>query len=111
MKITTRAQRSQDAQVNWDDVFPPTNIHVTLDANSGDPVKLLIHELLHVVLYDMIVGRLDATLEEVIIIAYEKYIYDYAQASPKRLARWNRLVARRTDESNPDLPYEEQVAR
>ena len=111
MKITTGPQRNQDAQVNWDDVFPPTNIHVALDANSGDPVKLLIHELLHVVLYDMFVGRLDETLEEVIIVAYEKYIYDYVQAKPSRLAKWNRLVARRTDETNPDIPYEEQVSR
>lgn len=111
MKFSAGPQRSQDAHIQWDDVFPPTNIRIAIDANAGDPVKLALHELLHLVLYDMHVGRLDETLEEVMIIAYENYIYAYIEASPKRKAEWVRVITKRIDDTTEHLSYEEQVKR
>lgn len=84
--------RAQEALVSWDELFPPTNIRIKVDANAGQHVSSVVHELLHVVFYETFLGRIGATLEEVCIVALEHYISDYIKKSPARLAKWTHLI-------------------
>lgn len=80
------------AQAIWEEAFPPTNIRLKIDANQDLHLSSVIHELLHIVFCGMVTGYLDSELEEVCIVALEKYVYDYITASPQRESRWNRLI-------------------
>lgn len=84
--------RTQDALVEWDELFPPTNIRVKVDANAGQYIASVVHELLHVILYETFLGRVGATLEEVCIVALEHYITAYIMKSPARVAKWTALI-------------------
>jgi len=88
----------------WDEVFPPTNIRIRVDANSGDDIKFVIHELLHVIFHPIFVGRVDDTLEEVCIIALDTYMHEYVDKSPERLTHWRRLVTKKLEEGMVDVP-------
>lgn len=97
--------------VLWDDIFPPTNIRIKIDANDGEHVKKVVHELLHVMLYDLWVGRLDATLDEVLIDAMTTDMYLYVNKSKTRLALWLDLIDEKLKEDTVPVPYEERMAR
>lgn len=84
--------------MEWDEVFPPTNIRIKVDANNGDHVSSVIHELLHVVFYDMLYGRLDAKLDEVVILALERDTYEYVKKVPSRYLIWDQLINRKLSE-------------
>lgn len=84
--------------MEWDEVFPPTNIRIKVDANNGDHVSSVIHELLHVVFYDMLYGRLDAKLDEVVILALERDTYEYVKKVPGRYLIWDQLINRKLSE-------------
>lgn len=97
--------------VSWEELHPPTDIYIRVNANAGDAVQFVIHELLHVVMFPMIVGRLDDTLEEVLIVAYELYMFEYVKKSPKRLSVWNSIIQQKMNEGKTDIPLEKQVDR
>lgn len=78
--------------MTWKELFPPTEIKIKVDANAGQHVASVVHELLHVILYEMFLGRLGATLEEVCVVALEQYINAYIMKSPARLAKWTALI-------------------
>lgn len=84
--------RQADALVTWDELFPPTNIRIKVDANAGQHIASVVHELLHVTLYETFLGRLGATLEEVCVVALENYLNAYIMKSPARIARWTALI-------------------
>ena len=96
---------------DWDDISPPTNIRIKIDANGGEAVRFVIHELLHVILAPIFVGRLDETLEEVTVVAFDTYMWAYVEKSPERHARWARLIKKKLDEDLKPVPLEEQVNR
>jgi len=95
----------------WDDVMPPTNIRIKVDANGGDDLAVVIHELLHIIFYPLFVGRTDSTLEEVCIVGLEQYMFTYVTKSHERTARWRKLIKKKLDEHLVDVPLEEQVDR
>mgnify|MGYP006266383227 CR=1 FL=1 len=78
--------------MTWDELFPPTNIRIKVDANAGQHISSVVHELLHVILYEMFLGRLGATLEEVCVVSLESYLSGYINKSPERVAKWTRLI-------------------
>lgn len=114
-QVTLRqtAMRAQAGHSDWDDVFPPSNIKIRVDANSGDPVEITIHELVHVVLHPMTLGHVDSTLDEVIVDAVTMYIFTYVQKNPSRLKTWTALIKRKLKESDDTVPvpYDEFVKR
>jgi len=63
-----------------------------VDANAGQHIASVVHELLHVTLYETFLGRLGATLEEVCIVALENYLNAYIMKSPVRVAKWTALI-------------------
>lgn len=79
----------------WDDICPPTNIQISIDANSGDHTSSVIHELLHIILYPCYVGRLDDELIEVQILGMEQFMYNYVKKSPKRVSTWSGLIQKK----------------
>lgn len=101
--------------VKWDEVFPPSSIIIKVDANTGEPLESIVHELLHVVLYPMTLGHLDATLDEIVVIAMTSYMYEFILKNPARLKQWNALVKRKLKESdivlNVQVPFDKQVKR
>jgi len=94
--------------------FPPSKIIIMVDGNTSDTIRHVLHELLHVVFSELSLGKLDDTLEEVLIVAFDHYIHDYVQASKPRRLKWEALIAQKLKESEAllaDVPLEEQVAR
>lgn len=98
-------------RVEWDQLFPPTNIRIKVDGNRADHVNYVIHELLHVILLPIIIGQLDDTLEEVVVCSLDTYMYQYVKKSPKRFALWNDTINQKLTEGKPDTPLETLVDR
>jgi len=85
-----------------------------VDGNTSDTLRHVLHELLHVVFSELVLGKLDDTLEEVLIVAFDHYLHDYVQASKPRRLKWEALIAQKLKESESlldDVPLEEQVVR
>jgi hypothetical protein len=103
------------ANVEYDpDYWPPYDVTVTVDANNGNLVQYVIHELLHVVFGPLIAGSMDETLEEVVIVALEAYMIEYVKKSKTRYAKWSSLIEKKLAESladAPAIPLEELVDR
>ena len=78
----------------WDDIMPPTNITISVDANENptDHISTVLHELLHVTLFPLYIGRMVDDYAEVMVLAYEKDMYAYVKKSKDRLARWNDII-------------------
>lgn len=94
VKLRYKFMATREGFVDWDDIMPPTNITIFIDANT-DPsnhVSAVLHELLHVALYPCWVGRLSDDYLEVGMLAFEADMYQYVKRSPSRLAKWNTLI-------------------
>src|SRR5678809_263464 len=69
---------AQQGHCEWDDLFPPTNIEIKVDANQQidgiDHIGTTVHELPHVLLMPMCLGWLSDDLEEHVILAMDKVI-------------------------------------
>ena len=99
---------------DFDDFYPPRWIKIEVDANAGDPWLTVLHELIHVVFSELIWGKFDPTLEEVMILAFEHYMQDFIKKSPQRLAKWTKIIDRKIAESEallPDRPLAELAER
>ena len=59
----------------------------------------------------MFLGHVDDTLEEVAIVAYDAYLYEYVKKSPKRFALWSSLIEEKIASEKTDTPLEELVTR
>lgn len=97
--------------VQWDDITPPTKIYVKIDANNPEVIRLVIHELLHVIVQPMLVGRFDDTLEEVIMMSLDTVMFEYVKKSPKRVALWTALIDKKLNEDVIPLSTEERIKR
>jgi len=90
---------AQSGLSDWDDITPPTNIVITVNANDqtamADHVAIVIHELLHVVLVTMCLGWLTEEMEEVVILALDAHMSKYVTESPTRLHLWEREIAKK----------------
>lgn len=92
------------ARVNFDDSFPPDRIKVEIDANNMSATQLVVHELLHVVCSELVLGKFDETLEEVLILALEAHMMDHINKSKTRRTRWADAIERKLAESLATLP-------
>ncbi len=103
------------ARVEYDpDFFPPYDVTIEVDANNGDLVKYVIHELLHVVFSPLFAGLFDDTLDEVCVVALDVYMFQYVSKSKVRLAKWTKLIEKKLAASIADeklVPLEELVDR
>ena len=103
---------ASQANVEWDELFPPTNIRIYVDANNGQHIESVVHELLHVLLYEMFLGRVGATIEEVIVDSLEKYLSLYIHKTPARVHRWTQLIEHKLSLTRgPEEPYVERMDR
>lgn len=86
-----------EGHIVWDDISPPTNLNIKIDANENPTQHLsaVIHELLHVILCPMFVGRMAMDYQEIAVLAYETDMYAYITKSPARLAKWNDLIGQK----------------
>lgn len=113
--IRTRPIRgSYAALVEFDDKFPPAYIKIDVDANNQPVIRYVIHELLHVVLSELVIGKFDESLEEVLIVALDSHIYDWVAKSKSRVARWTTLIDKKLAEADAQkdtVPHEELVDR
>lgn len=93
------------ARVKYDpDYWPPYDITITVDANNGETVHYVIHELLHVMFSPLFAGHVDDTLDEVLIVALDHYMHKYVWESKARLAKWSSLVEAKLAESIKNAP-------
>ena len=101
------------ADCDFDDYFPPRWIKITVDANNNDNVRFVIHELLHVMLSELVLGKFDQTLEEVLVLSLDTYMWNFVKSSKVRLAKWEALIQKKLAEnpSPPDVPLEELADR
>lgn len=91
------------ASCDFDDKFPPAYVKIVVDANNNDTVRFVIHELIHVVISELVIGKFDSTLEEVLVLSLETFIWSFVSTSRPRLARWEKLIAKKLAE-NPAPP-------
>jgi hypothetical protein len=98
-------------RVEFDSVFPPTNFRIKVDANAGDHVQYVLHEIIHVVLSPMFSGHVDETLEEVMVTALDGYMYAYVKKSARRFALWSDEITKKLDEDRVVLPVSQIVER
>lgn len=86
--------RAQQGHSDWDDLPPPTNINMRVDANQdpGKHVSVVIHELLHIIFSTMFIGFVADEVEEVMVLALEADMYDYVKRSKSRTAKWHSLI-------------------
>jgi len=83
-----------------------------VDANNTPVVHYVIHELLHVILSELVLGKFDDSLEEVMIVALDTHIFEFVSKSKSRLAKWNTLIERKLAETPVQpRPTEELVDR
>ena len=102
------------ARVEYDpDHFPPYDVTIEIDANNGDMVHYVIHELLHVVFSPFFAGLFDDTLDEVCVVALDQYMFQYVFRSKARFSKWTKLIEKKLAESKDDkpVPLEELVDR
>lgn len=100
--------------VEFDDKFPPAYIKIDVDANNQPVIRFVIHELLHVVLSELVIGKFDETLEEVLIVSLDGYIYEWVAKSKSRTAKWTTLIEKKLAEADALLEtvsHEELVDR
>ena len=84
------------------DYWPPYKVDIIVDANAGETTHYVIHELLHVMFSPFFAGIVDETLDEVLILALDGYMYEYVKQSKARLAKWSSLIEKKLAESKKD---------
>ena len=85
------------ARVEFDPNYPPAYVRVQVDANNTPVARFVIHELLHVVMSEKVLG-LDETLEEVLIVALEAHLWAFVEKSKSRRTKWDSLIERKLAE-------------
>lgn len=105
VRLTYKGMVKREGFADWDDIMPPTNITILVDANTNplDHVSAVIHELLHVTLYPSFVGRLADDYLEVAVLAFERDMWAYVKRSPARLAKWYELIQRKLERPLPEV--------
>lgn len=90
----------------WDEIMPPTDIRIKVDANQQtgvvDHIGTVVHELLHIVVYPMSLGRFADDLDEVMVLALDAYMLAYIRKSPKRLHEWTEAINTKLKESDAE---------
>jgi hypothetical protein len=88
----------------WNEIMPPTDIKIRVDANQQtgnvDHIGTVVHELLHVVVYPMSLGRLCDDLDEVMTLALDAHMVAYIRKSPKRVAAWTEAINQKLIDSD-----------
>lgn len=104
MRLKYTNMVSQQGHSLWDDITPPTNIAIRIDANRNpvDHVTTVVHELIHIVFHTMFVGFVAEDLEEVMVLGLEVDMYNYIKKSPARLAKWNSIIATKLAENTEE---------
>ena len=94
--LTYQTMTAQQGHCLWDEVYPPTNIHIRVDANQQtgvvDHIGTVVHELLHVIIYPISLGRFDDFLDEILVLALDAHMISYIRKSPKRLSEWTEAI-------------------
>ena len=87
---------NKSADVVWDDIFPPTNIQIRIDKNSfsteSNYIAAVIHEVLHVILFEIFYRYMDDDVEEIVILALESAFETYINKKPSRLKAWQKVI-------------------
>ena len=52
------------AHIAWDGINPPSRVRIQVDNDKEGRIKCVVHELLHVVFYDLFDNVVDEMLEE-----------------------------------------------
>lgn len=104
VKLVYRAMRAQQGLSNWFWIHPPTSILIECDANQQtgvvDHIATVVHELLHVVVVPIWIGRFDDDLDEVLVLALDAAVTAYIRKSPKRTHTWTELINRKLMEGD-----------
>ena len=97
----------------FDDCFPPAYVRIEIDANNNKTTQFVMHELIHVIISEIVLGKFDATLEEAFLLGLERFMWDYISSKPARLAKWDKLIQKKLAESTPadDVPLADLVER
>lgn len=76
---------------------------IEVDANNQNVSQFVMHELTHVIISELILGKFDPTLEEAFLLGLETFMWDFISKSPARVAKWDKLIQKKLAE-NPQLP-------
>lgn len=109
--VAFQAMRVDGGDVHWHEILPPTCIRIRIDANTADVTRFVIHELIHVVILPIIVGRFDDTLEEAVLLSLEEQLDRYVKKSPARRLLWEDEIKKKVDEGLDPVSIEQQVKR
>lgn len=97
--------------VYYDPDILPSKIKIEVDANNGDHILYVVHELLHVALSSLFFARIGEDLEEALLLGAEQMIVSYIRKSPARTKKWDDLINKKLGEHKDDVAYETLVDR
>jgi hypothetical protein len=94
--LTYQHMTAQQGHNLWNEIMPPTDIKIKVDANQQtgnvDHIGTVVHELLHVMVYPMSLGRFKDDLDEVLALAMDAHMVAYIRKSPKRVSLWTEAI-------------------
>jgi len=79
-------------------------VKIVVDANNNDTVRFVIHELVHVTISELVIGKFDSTLEEVLVLSLETFLWSFISSSKSRLTKWEKLIAKKLAENPAEKP-------
>ena len=85
------------ARVDWENVSPPSRVRIVVDHDQDGRIRCIIHELLHLVLYDIMEQNFNTELQETAIDAWEKLLWENVSFSPQKLGSWRRAIAKKLE--------------
>jgi hypothetical protein len=104
--LTYQMMTAQQGHNLWDEVMPPTNLKIKVDANQQtgaiDHIGTVVHELLHVIVFPMSLGRLSDDLDELMALALDAHMVAYIRKSPKRVADWTEAINQKLIDSDKE---------
>ena len=94
--LTFQPMTAQQGHCSWNEIYPPTDIRIKVDANQQtgaiDHIGTVVHELLHVIVFPISLGRFSDDIDEVIVLALDAHMLAYIRKSPKRLQEWTEAI-------------------
>jgi hypothetical protein len=104
--LTYQPMTAQQGHSMWNWIVPPTNIRIKVDANQQtgvvDHIGTVVHELLHVVVFPLSLGRFHDDLDEVLVLALDAHMIAYIRRSPKRLSAWTEAINQKLIDSDKE---------
>ena len=82
------------AHIEWTPGEKPLHLKIHVDIDKDGAIRCVMHELLHVLFYDIFKWAAQP-IEETLILALEAELYDYVKKNNRRVREWRNAIDKR----------------